>query len=961
MFKNPPTPELIERMLASVPEGFVHESMFNLQFKMRNKGRKHLQLAANQGRITFEGKWVIDLHRLTTAQAQALAVWCKPSLPIVETNYTVNQRPILEQRAARLAGFVENPVALRLIERLSAPGYTEQESFAQDVAEQITLTHLIDTKVFAVKERYVYDPLSLSATTMEALCRRDVLRPSYDVLVSMLEARSGKTAPLSEIPGLVGEYWAEILDMGGIDRLTMDTPGKTQVWVWLTSGSKDEAIIAIRKEMLRQRREERQRREVEWGEKLALCGEVLRVGATDGNTHRARVLARSYSAVMAAKRLQINEYTMKQAVRAHLLIPFIDPDHQRRYAAEQIERIVATPELSEAITAPEILSVRAVALVSRAPYSTARSRLERAQLSTTTPQWGQVRGKWGLPDTWRAFRALLKERKREWSEEREQYYAQLHQQMLENEAAERSRRKELRERVIAVFPSWEHERRADQRLVLHIGPTNSGKTHSALQRLAEAGSGWYLAPLRLLAFEVFERFNEQGIPCDLLTGEEYIATPGAQITASTIEMFNPTNSGACVLIDEAHMFADSDRGWAWTRALMEAQAPEIHILGAPIIRQLMERLAQTFAIPVEVIEHTRLSPLEVADQSWKLKQLPPRTILVAFSRKMVLALKAQLEEMGRRVSVVYGSLPPEVRRRQADRFASGETEICVATDAVGMGLNLPADQVCFYEVDKFDGQAVRDLTPNEVRQIGGRAGRYGYSQAGLVGALKPEDLSRLRKLFHAPSPPLRFARVAPTVEALELIPGTLAERLQEWAQLQSIPEALRGLLNTVDLSERIELAQMLRDSEVDQLGLASALRLINAPTRRETRRYWRQCATAILSEQKMPLPPTPPPVIRSDVDLSLTENSLLSADIYLWLRRRAEFGRYALDEEGVREMRRVWSMRVDDALVRKVDTSRRCRNCGRKLPLDSRHSICDACFELQRWGGGSARSYDEEE
>src|SRR5690606_32826223 len=130
--------------------------------------------------------------------------------------------------------------------------------------------------------------------------------------------------------------------------------------------------------------------------------------------------------------------------------------------------------------------------------------------------------------------------------------------------------------------------------------------------------------------------------------------------------------------------------------------------------------------------------------------LPPRTILVAFSRQMVLQLKGELERAKRRVSVVYGNLPPEVRRKQADRFANGETEICIATDAVGMGLNLPADYVCFFELEKFDGKQVRYLTPSEVQQIGGRAGRFGLSKAGEIGATNKQDLKLVHQLYYTP-------------------------------------------------------------------------------------------------------------------------------------------------------------------------------------------------------------------
>ena len=289
----------------------------------------------------------------------------------------------------------------------------------------------------------------------------------------------------------------------------------------------------------------------------------------------------------------------------------------------------------------------------------------------------------------------------------------------------------MRNRLIDAFPKWRNAWRDQQQLYLHIGAPNSGKTHDALQALKEAGSGWYLAPLRLLAYEIYDRLNDEGVACSLLTGEEYIPVEGARITAATIEMFNPVDSRACVIIDEAQMLADADRGWAWTRAFMESAAPEMHVIGPPTARTLIEVLAAAAEIPGELVEHQRLAPIAVAERHLTLETLPPSTILVAFSRRSVLDLKMKLERLGRAVSVVYGSLPPEVRRRQADRFAEGETEICVATDAVGMGLNLPADVVCFYEVEKFDGKNDRPLLPSEVHQIGGRAGRFGMSDDRL--------------------------------------------------------------------------------------------------------------------------------------------------------------------------------------------------------------------------------------
>jgi ATP-dependent RNA helicase SUPV3L1/SUV3 len=386
-------------------------------------------------------------------------------------------------------------------------------------------------------------------------------------------------------------------------------------------------------------------------------------------------------------------------------------------------------------------------------------------------------------------------------------------------------------------------------------------------------------------------------------------------------MFNANNSGECVIIDEAQMLADADRGWAWTRAMMQCQAPEIHVIAPETARSLIQQMAQAANIPVGTVEHQRLTPIRVADNPWKLDNLPPKTILVAFSRKMVLTLKTRLEKLNRDVSVVYGSLPPEVRRKQAERFAGGETDICVATDAVGMGLNLPADHVCFYEVEKYDGREVRRLKPAEVQQIGGRAGRYGFSQAGEVGAITRKDLNIIRHLFYAEPEILTHARVAPSVDDLALIPGSLAEKLQEWSNLHSIPRRLRDSVTTADMSERIELASMLRDEEVEQIGLAKALQLVNAPTRRSTRDYWYDCVQSILAGYPMPLPPPAPDTISDTEDLEYTETCISTADIYLWLGYRREFNEFAPDMEQVHDERQTWSERIDEALLQKIRTS----------------------------------------
>ena len=430
-----------------------------------------------------------------------------------------------------------------------------------------------------------------------------------------------------------------------------------------------------------------------WDTLLEKAGSVVRAGGNEGDTARSQVIARSYTINRARHRLKLHKNTIEKAVRDGHLDTFVDPEENLRIAAEQIEPLLSSAEHYEKIAGWERIKVRDIADALNMKTSNVRKRLRSAGLDGNRPQWQQIRGRWDLPTTLQAFRTQVQDNRDNRRKDRRRKKSEARELQRQQREAERQRRADLRAQLVASFPAWSELDRSHQMIMLHIGPPNSGKTHDALIRLGEAGSGWYLAPLRLLAWEIYDRLNQRGVPCNLLTGEEYIPVEGARITAATIEMFNPAQSGHCVVIDEAQMIADSDRGWAWTRAMMQCRAPEMHIIAPETARKLISSMAEAANIPMGSVDHERLTPIKVADHHWRLSELPPKTILVAFSRRMVLGLKTQLEDMGRDVSVIYGALPPEVRRKQAERFAGGETDICIATDAVGMGLNLPADQI----------------------------------------------------------------------------------------------------------------------------------------------------------------------------------------------------------------------------------------------------------------------------
>lgn len=940
------TPQLLLEIVIRVPEGFISRPALAERFRINSKAAKRLNLAAAGGRVGRENNLYYDATRLKPEAVRALCTWSVPQLPIIYDDLSFLDAPIVErlaQRRAQLAGD-----ELHLLERLADAGYMGRDALEVGADDQPLLQGLIERGILKQVEDLVYDPLRLGEVTIRKVLRARRLLPIREAVAAFLQKQKGKTVPRQKLDAEFDRATVdELVAAGHLVQFAMTHRHKSQTIQWVTFKGADED--AARRAAAAQSRI----KDEEWKPLLEVAGDGLRLGARDGGTYRARVLARTYVLSQAAKRLGARPVTLEKALREGRISAFTDPQGSVRFPASEVEKAYTDADHALRFTGTETLKVREIALVSGLSYSAARYRLGKAKISRTAPRWEQVQGKWGLPQQLYEFREIVKIKRVEWRIERHAAYLEeqckLEERYRQQQEEERRRRAELRALLLPVFPTWEYDGREAQRVVLHVGPPNSGKTHEALDSLIASGSGWYLAPLRLLAFEVFDRLNERGAPCSLLTGEEYIPVEGARFTASTIEMFNPNHSGECVVIDEAQMLADTERGWAWTRALMEAQAPEIHVIGPFTVRPLIERLAQAVTLPVQVIEHQRLAGIQAADRPFSLRDLPPRTILVAFSRATVLELKDRLENLGRSVSVIYGNLPPEVRRKQAQRFADGETEICVATDAVGMGLNLPADYVCFFEVEKYDGQVVRPLTAAEVQQIGGRAGRFGLSQAGEVGAIRPQDHDLARKLFLSNPPVLTHARVMPSVEALELLPGTLAERLRQWALLESIPDHLRSSLKTANLTEPIELAGMLQEGEVRQLGLERALKLINAPTRQNTRGYWRRCATHILDGRPMLLPPLPPREIYDQVHLEDTETSISCADIYLWLSRRPDFSEYAPEESQVRSARAEWSAAIDAALLRRIETARRCSRCGRRLPDYHPYRVCDTCYYSRRY------------
>lgn len=282
------------------------------------------------------------------------------------------------------------------------------------------------------------------------------------------------------------------------------------------------------------------------------------------------------------------------------------------------------------------------------------------------------------------------------------------------------------------YPSeWYPATREMSRTVhLHVGPTNSGKTYHALKRLEAAERGIYLGPLRLLAHEVYTRLNAKGKPCALVTGEEQRLPDGdPKMWSCTVEMAPLQQPLDVAVIDEIQMINHKDRGWAWTSAFLGIQAREVHLCGEARSVPLIKELCALVGDEVVIHEYERLSPLEVDKSSMAgdLNKLEKGDCIVAFSVLGLHGLRREVEsKTGKKCAIVYGSLPPETRAQQARLFndPDNDYDFLVASDAIGMGLNLSIKRVIFEAVMKNDGSRLVPLKISEVKQIGGRAGRY---------------------------------------------------------------------------------------------------------------------------------------------------------------------------------------------------------------------------------------------
>src|ERR1700755_3026943 len=344
-----------------------------------------------------------------------------------------------------------------------------------------------------------------------------------------------------------------------------------------------------------------------------------------------------------------------------------------------------------------------------------------------------------------------------------------------------------------------------------LGPTNTGKTFFAIERMLAHKSGMIGLPLRLLAREVYDRIVRQRGPNEvaLITGEEKIVPKNPRFYVCTVEAMPLDIPVACLMIDEIQLCADPERGHVFTDRLLHARGQEeTLLLGSDPMRGVIQK----FIPKAWFIARARFSDLAYTGAK-KLTRLPRRSAVVGFSADDVYGIAEVIRRQRGGAAVVLGALSPRTRNAQVELYQSGDVDFLVATDAIGMGLNMDVDHVAFAARDKFDGARLRHLRPDELGQIAGRAGRYmNDGTFGVTSDCEPfedELVQRIETHRYDPVRVLQWRNAVLDFRSLANLNDSL-----------DAPPPERGLTRARPASDAVALKFLSADEEVTALATA---------------------------------------------------------------------------------------------------------------------------------------------
>ena len=520
------------------------------------------------------------------------------------------------------------------------------------------------------------------------------------------------------------------------------------------------------------------------------------------------------------------------------------------------------------------------------------------------------------------------------------------------------RRQPRRKPVSDLTVRLPHRTREPESVVAHLGPTNSGKTHDALRFLVQTGCGVYAAPLRMLAQEAHRRLSaelgEERV--GLVTGEERV-NPDAPIICCTAEM--APMQGETLVLDEVQWAEDEERGSAWTRLMLGGEYRHVLLLGAvealPLVRH---------AFPdAEIKFFERKAPLDWVGRR-PITGLRAGTVVVAFSRRAVIGIAGELNQLHPgRVVALYGAMPLASRREEIDRFVSGAAEVCVATDVLGHGVNLPCETLLFAETEKFDGKERRDLEPWELAQIAGRAGRFGFHERGHVGVLTglpwadpdPELVrNALTPHVQLPGGHLGYrvvdtGRLRPQLSDLNVSRvDDLEPALTAWRQAALRYWSVDGWLTVESIQPLLERLDAIREAlhhSRRRLELADVWKLMQAPIDEDGLGLLGTLACALAGDnpQKTIIGWLLEPARLAAAGLEEAEQAAREASILRWFALQYP-GVAGVTIEKAAALEEAASARVVEELRAEIEdpTIGRCRACGaRTAPWAT---LCDRCF-----------------
>jgi ATP-dependent RNA helicase SUPV3L1/SUV3 len=516
---------------------------------------------------------------------------------------------------------------------------------------------------------------------------------------------------------------------------------------------------------------------------------------------------------------------------------------------------------------------------------------------------------------------------------------------------EKKRKEELLAKTIRDFKNlFPLARLLKREIFFHVGPTNSGKTYQALKALKEADTGYYLAPLRLLALEGYETLKAHNIPISLITGEEEIIDEESTHISSTIEMMNSSVEVDVCVIDEIQMINDRDRGWAWANALIGVPAKKIILTGSSDALSAVQELCEYLDEPLNIKHFERKNKLQLLSHPTPMKEIEKGTAIVAFSRRDVLGLKQQLATRYE-VSVVYGNLSPEVRREEARRFREGKSDILVATDAIAMGLNLPIRTLLFSKDNKFDGLRRRELLPTEVAQISGRAGRYGLEEVGYIGALDKKTLETITSKFHQALPNIELPfSVMASLEHVMLIGEILeTENLSTILNFFAENMEFQGPFVAANIDSMLEISAIVDEYRLDlktRFHLACAPASISSPYIESI--FHRYIKDIEANKPVVYIPPRDLPKYAQTNEMMLNaEDRVREISLYLWLSFKFE---NLFQETDKAIQARIRLNNYIEASLKQGNFVKQCTRCGTTLDFTYKFSICDKCFTRGKRG-----------